>query len=44
MGRLVFGQDMIPQINHIANCRHMCHQKNTLIEKHLIHKKTTQID
>ena len=42
--QLFFGRDMILKINHIANWRYTCQQKQTNIEKGVIHENSTKID
>ena len=43
-GQLVFGQDMILPIKHIANWRHICQRKQKQIEKYAIKKNFTEMD
>ena len=41
LGQLVFVQDMIPPINHVAHWRYICQLKQAQIEKYFIRGKTT---
>ena len=43
-GKLVFGQEMILQINDLTDWRYTCHRKQAQIEKGVIIEKTTRID
>ena len=43
-GQLLFGRDMIPPINHMADCKYICQSKEAQIEKYLIRKKSNIFD
>ena len=43
-GKLVFGQDMIPPINHVANRIYIYQHKQAQIEKDIIRGKKPKTD
>ena len=43
-GLLVFGQDMIPPINHLSDWRYIRQCKQSQIEKYIIRENNTKIN